>query len=41
MKSMLKKKILSAGLMATAVFILTQCTSAPEWKAKNDELIKQ
>ena len=38
---MFKKKIFSAGLMATAVIILTQCTSAPEWKAKNDELIKQ
>ncbi len=23
------------------MIILTQCTSAPEWKAKNDELIKQ
>ena len=41
MKSMFKKKILPVGLMATAVIILIQCTSAPEWKAKNDELIKQ
>ncbi|MFZ0280506.1 MAG: SMP-30/gluconolactonase/LRE family protein [Bacteroidales bacterium] len=40
MKSISKKKILSS-LIATAVIILTQCTSAPEWKAKNDELIKQ
>ena len=38
---MFKKKIYSAGLMAIAVIILTQCTSAPEWKAKNNELIKQ
>ena len=41
MKSMFKKKILSAGLMAIAAIILTQCASAPEWKAKNDGLIKQ
>jgi gluconolactonase len=41
MKSMFKKKIISACLMASAVIILTQCTSAPEWKAKNDALIKQ
>ncbi len=41
MKRMLKKKILSAGLLAAMVIILTQCTSAPGWKAKNDELIKQ
>jgi len=41
MKSMFKKKIFSASLIAMAVIILTQCTSAPEWKAKNDELIKQ
>jgi gluconolactonase len=41
MKSMLKKKIFSASLIAMAVIILTQCTSAPEWKAKNDGLIKQ
>ncbi len=38
---MFKKKIISASLIAMAVIILTQCTSAPEWKAKNDELIKQ
>jgi gluconolactonase len=41
MKSMFKKKIFSASLMATAVLIFTHCTSTPEWKAKNDELIKQ
>ena len=41
MKSMFNKKILSPGLMAMAVIILTQCTSAPEWKTKNGELIKQ
>jgi len=41
MKSIFKKKIYSAGLIATTVIIFTQCTSAPDWKAKNDELIKQ
>ena len=40
MKSIFKKKIYSASLIAAVVIILTQCTSAPEWKAKNDELIK-
>ena len=41
MKPMFKKKIFSAGLIAVAVIIFTQCTSAPEWKTKNDGLIKQ
>ena len=41
MKSMFKKKIISAGLLAIAVIFFTQCTSAPEWKSKNDGLIKQ
>lgn len=41
MKSIFKKTILLVGLMATAVIMLTQCTSAPEWKAKNDGMIKQ
>ena len=41
MKSMFQKKIYSASLMVMAVIILTQCNSAPEWKAKNDQLIKQ
>jgi gluconolactonase len=41
MESMFKKKIFSAGLLAIAVIFFTQCTSAPEWKAKNDGLIKQ
>jgi gluconolactonase len=38
---MFKKKIFSAGLIVMAVIILTQCSSAPEWKTKNDQLIKQ
>ena len=41
MKSIFKKKICIGRPYAAAVIILTQCTSAPEWKAKNDELIKQ
>ncbi|OFY62354.1 MAG: gluconolaconase, partial [Bacteroidetes bacterium RBG_13_43_22] len=36
------KKIIQSGLLlALPLLILTQCTSAPEWQKKNNELIKQ
>jgi gluconolactonase len=35
------KKIILPGLLALAMLILGQCTSAPEWQKKNSELIKQ
>ena len=35
------KKIILPGLLALIMLILGQCTSAPEWQKKNNELIKQ
>lgn len=37
----MKKIILPGLLLALPLLILTQCTSAPEWQKKNNELIKQ
>lgn len=41
MKPTLTKKIIFPCLLALIVIILTQCTSAPEWQKKNNDLIKQ
>jgi gluconolactonase len=41
MKSNLKEKILFSGLSVVILLIMAQCTSAPEWQKKNNELIIQ
>jgi gluconolactonase len=41
MKSSLSRKIIFPGLLALILIIMAQCTSAPEWQKKNNELIKQ
>jgi gluconolactonase len=41
MKRTSASKILLPLLLASVLIIFNQCSSAPEWKAKNDELIKQ
>jgi gluconolactonase len=37
----MRNKIFSIGLMATVIFLLTQCTTAPEWQKINKSLIKE
>jgi len=41
MKPSLRRKIIFPGLLASILIIMAQCTSAPEWQKKNNELIKQ
>jgi len=41
MKPTLTKKVISPGLLVLILVILAQCTSAPEWQKKNNELIKK
>ena len=41
MKRTIASRILLPGLLVSALIMLNQCSSAPEWKQKNDELIKQ
>ena len=41
MKLTLAKRLIVPGFMALSMIVLTQCTSAPEWQKKNNELIKQ
>jgi len=41
MKPTLTKKVISPGLLLLILVILAQCTSAPEWQKKNNELIKK
>jgi gluconolactonase len=41
MKRTLTKKLIFPGLLVLIVILLTQCTSAPEWQKKNNDLIKQ
>ena len=41
MKPTLTKKVISPGLLLLILVILAQCTSAPEWQNKNNELIKK
>ena len=41
MKRTIASRILFPGLLVSALIMLNQCSSAPEWKQKNDELIKQ
>jgi gluconolactonase len=41
MKRTSMKKIIPGLLLALSLVIIVQCTSKPEWQAKNDELIKQ
>ena len=41
MKPTFMKKIISQGMLVLFLIMLVQCTSAPEWQKKNDELIKQ
>jgi gluconolactonase len=41
MKRTLNKTIIFTGLLAVCLLILSQCTPAPEWQKKNNELIKQ
>lgn len=41
MKRTIASRILLPGLLFSASLMLIQCSSAPEWKQKNDELITQ
>jgi len=41
MKPTLTKKVIFPGLLVLILVILAQCTSAPEWQKKNNELIKK
>ena len=41
MKRTLTKKLIFPGLLVLIVILLAQCTSAPEWQKKNNDLIKQ
>lgn len=41
MKRIIASRILLPGLLVSALIMMNQCTPAPEWKKKNDELIKQ
>jgi gluconolactonase len=41
MKRTSTKKLVFPGLLVLMVILLAQCTSAPEWQKKNNELIKQ
>ena len=41
MKPTLSKKVIFPGLLVLILVILAQCTSAPEWQKKNNELIKK
>jgi gluconolactonase len=41
MKPSSLKRIILPGLLASVLLILNQCTSAPAWEKKNNELIKQ
>ncbi len=41
MKRTIASRILLHGLLVSALIMMNQCSSAPEWKQKNDELIKQ
>jgi gluconolactonase len=41
MKQTNASRILLPGLLVSALIMLNQCSSVPEWKQKNDELIKQ
>src|ERR1035437_3280191 len=41
MKRTLTKKLIFPGLLVLIVILLAQCTSAPEWQKKNNDLVKQ
>jgi hypothetical protein len=41
MKRTFATRIILPLILATVLMIINQCAPAPEWKAKNDELIKQ
>jgi gluconolactonase len=41
MKPTLTKRIIFPGMLVLTMIIMAQCTSAPEWQKKNNELIKQ
>ena len=41
MKRTLTKKLIFPGLLVLIVLLLAQCTSAPEWQKKNNDLVKQ
>ena len=41
MKPTLTNRIISPGMLVLILIVMAQCTSAPEWQKKNNELIKQ